>query len=1257
VEDPEPTEEAHETPPRDTDSHGSRRHRPRHSGGFLLESVFTPSAKRHSDGLIFLKHKADDKGKRKSEDGGLIVPKRRATHHHHRPKQSIGSSPLAIEQTQVLQGTAPPKGSEGAGLDGTTEPHVNGNGRKKTIKLDDAPSPHHHSRPNQRGQRASVPGIGFDTDPAQIVNLALNLSENRRRTISSGRFGPDSPRRIVSSGSASNGPADALNYVRQGGSLRQHLMQQRKMSRNISPSSTPVRKASMASPRLNGQTQRRSSKAVSNAIPDEASDEEIEYEISESTLARAAKARQHFELFYEYRRLISILPPLRHAPSKAPAADSEDVESYEPGRIYNPLQYIRNRKLRWREKSPLWSEADGWNDADKVRPWLDKVADDHKEPTNDPDECIRLPQLQDERHEPEEDSSPASDLRRPATNVSQKPRRPRMDWIISPPDLLADSFWLEQGLNKTKIEDRDGNKLYPRDAQLKFTGWRTRTPGILPVSSNESANVSADKLKSPPELPTFRSHSINRSERMGRGRKKHHLRDSIHTLSHSHSGSRDRPSRLLKVLTKSDSASSSSDSEAEGFRGRKKRIRNILDQDSEAISNAALEKQMLAMLEQDTVEDSSSSSLKKRQPSLNRDDTKQPTPYEFPSKEPSGEGVIFKSDVFKERNRSLPSMNKSKPVAVSSVRSSVEQERTRHSFEEMDSTAPNSPTANGFVPSIAINLSPPSSRSPSPTKKHLPARLFRADRSKSKQRHGISAEDFAVAVEENQERQGRSSAEAHRPNRHREGTSSPKTKRPSLTTEDTGPVDLRRTQSAQVKGSKPVPQPDSRIRGIFKGGRIAEIVGNEVSRVGDFIWKRDAPHHARAPSSASSIVSEESSPEYGVVGDGLTTPKAIPNASVRRITTAASEAERLSRKPTEKEAPKYHTSNLPTFRSPFKQEDQDGDVFKHPLASPQGDHISRQQVARRETSRHGRFERLAPPRIDIRDVSPGDSDTYEPNRWPGAERRDSYGFGQAMSANKRLNDALNNEGIVILDRPPVTGLASLDVSHAPSNRKPRIRDKRDWSISQRSMSTSREAPINRRDIARVRALLLSNGVKATEISRRSRLVRDPPPPWLLQIAKDANETLPPTSRKDEHVYAARILVREIDLGHSSHQEALEEFSNVTVPRLYGRLHDLDDLVSNSLTLRARSAGDDAGSQSAQLTTTRTLAVKQLNDGIDLVIRSRRRRLRWARRMGYFMLEWTVLGLMWWVWLVVMIYQFVKGSAMVVVRSVRWMLFL
>jgi len=179
-------------------------------------------------------------------------------------------------------------------------------------------------------------------------------------------------------------------------------------------------------------------------------------------------------------------------------------------------------------------------------------------------------------------------------------------------------------------------------------------------------------------------------------------------------------------------------------------------------------------------------------------------------------------------------------------------------------------------------------------------------------------------------------------------------------------------------------------------------------------------------------------------------------------------------------------------------------------------------------------------------------------------------------------------------------------------------------------------------------------VKAAEICRRAYLVRDPPANFLVQLAKEPHRPIP---RKEEHVVAARILVRDIDTTHKEHQDALEKFSNITIPALHSRLQDLDDLVSNSLVLRARSAADDAGAQSTQLTTTRTLAVKQLNDGIDLVIRRRRRRLRWARRLGYVLLEWTVLGLMWWVWLVVMVIKTVKGSVRAVVGVVRWMLFL
>ena len=76
-------------------------------------------------------------------------------------------------------------------------------------------------------------------------------------------------------------------------------------------------------------------------------------------------------------------------------------------------------------------------------------------------------------------------------------------------------------------------------------------------------------------------------------------------------------------------------------------------------------------------------------------------------------------------------------------RPSQEIKRPGRSSLEYDTTAPSSPSIHQF-PGIAINLSPPPSRSPSPTKKGFPLRInpFR-DRNQSKQRNGIDAADFA----------------------------------------------------------------------------------------------------------------------------------------------------------------------------------------------------------------------------------------------------------------------------------------------------------------------------------------------------------------------------------------------------------------------------------------------------------------------------------------------------------------------------------
>src|SRR5690606_21941745 len=64
---------------------------------------------------------------------------------------------------------------------------------------------------------------------------------------------------------------------------------------------------------------------------------------------------------------------------------------------------------------------------------------------------------------------------------------------------------------------------------------------------------------------------------------------------------------------------------------------------------------------------------------------------------------------------------------------------------------------------------------------------------------------------------------------------------------------LQRSDSSSIKGYRYPGTQESKLRGIFKGGRIAEIVGNEVSRVGDFIWKKDAPAPSQQPSVPSSV--------------------------------------------------------------------------------------------------------------------------------------------------------------------------------------------------------------------------------------------------------------------------------------------------------------------------------------------------------------------------------------------------------------------
>ena len=1224
----------------------NRRHGARNHGGFLLpdQHLQAPESERmRREGKDPRPH--GEILEKSNHEGGLFVSKKRSSIRGHRKEKSIGSSPLATNVTQANDDTSNAKPRKHRGS--ISESWANGS----------ALHPDPGSRSMDNGN--TTPALGFGTDPAQIVNLALNLGESRKRFASAGRVVSGSPVRSV--------VPDRQVGARQGGALRQHLLDQRRVSRNISPVNNERGKNSPTRLSRANDAARSTSHSTLNAVatPDDLDvDGELYLNASDATLVRVEKAKNFFETQYEYRRLLSNLPPLRaRKKSSAGARLVEDTST--SGRSYNPLQYIRNRKVRYREKEPINSEAEGWTDVEKVREWVNVVADSCNEPKDNPNNCVRLPQLRDRLDVSNTETSPSDPpqtLGNEGMLVPTKPKRPRMDWETKPADMLADAFWLEQGLNKALIEDKDGNKLYPRDTRFNFVGWRGSEreqvhEEDLPKRSAEDQGEAEEALEPRQQLPAFAS--TERDDNTHRKRSKI-LHDPI-AVRHSEEGSRERKSRWRPHWTRSGSTSSSSAADEEKSRGRKEAKRKAPNGDRHAISTAALEKQMLEAMERDKRKPLTQNAASTPERQIISKDTLDS--HRRTSEDPNEE----RPTVFTDREALTYSPSPDRPFksANHSPKGSPRSSRrpARLSLDQpsrprtsLDSTAPNTPAVPGFIPSISINLSPPASRSPSPTKsrKLLPTQFlpFSHNRNKSKHRSETETNDFAPDSLAASSRQVSSEVESRDSlEKRRDGTASPKSR---ILQENLvqSPAELSRANSTKL--SKHGNVSENKLRGIFKGGRIAELVGNEVSRVGDFIWKRDAPLNDSRPSTAGSTASEHSAGDLDTDTDN---PPQRTRTRLKRFRTSTDE-DMLDRYPTNPEPPRYYMTNLPTFKSPFQKEER---ADTSPDLSD-ADPISRQVSEQRQRGRSGRFERLAPPRIDVNGLSPSSAPS------PDSRRGSNFSESQRLGLPGEARD---------IRKPLVTGLTALDATRAASrspHRRPSGSDvQRHWSISSRSVSTNRSSIITNRDIARVRALLLSSGVKAQEINRRANGTQkdtyypEPYPQRFWDVFTQCNalrqegepefdiETLARVPKKELHVLAARLLIHTIDSHTAAFQTAATTFTNETLSPLYAKLSDLQKLVNDDLTPRVRTAGDDAGEFSAELTTTHTLAVKRLGEKIEGLARRRRRRSRWVRRLAFGGLEWVVLGVLWVVWFVVVCLRVVRGLVRGIVAVGKWIL--
>ncbi|KAL1961032.1 hypothetical protein VTO42DRAFT_4920 [Malbranchea cinnamomea] len=1045
-------------------------------------------------------------GKHSREDRDLFVQKRRRHGTASAGRFAPGGFPLA---QSVVTGGSP---SAGSGRDAAGLSPLPGDGD------DGAGGPHAGTRSSSAAAPRS-PGNardGFDEDTVQIVNLALSLSESRRRATVG--------RSLTNAG------------------LRDRRLSSAHRTSPAAKQSEPSWRDLVQSPREPSSARQRritSSPQVSDTAPDDSI-----YEFSDATLARAEKARKHFELFAEYLRLLPHLPPLRASPIARKSAEPE--QDHEPGRVYNPLQYIRNRKIRFREKSAINTEVCGWEDVDRVHRWVDDIVTSRETTGYEPDEYVRLPPIKPESDEQRNSIGALSPLSpsssRPADD-SNRPKRPRIDWIFTPAELLADAAWLEEDSNKLRIEDRDGNKIYPSETEFRVVSL----PGSLAhrpeTPPEEEQEVQRDHTSQQPEpLPSFISIASQSSHGVPRGRRRHRFSHSVSlspSPSHVRKSSKSRWHRALarsRSSSTSSSSSSSSDSEDGGWKRRLTKWYNQADEETEQTQYLAVP------------------------------GTQSPMDYKRRDKPLAPcEGSLGPLQDYRTAGLKIPSHRHTHSVASSASDNNGPASRQLSAADS--GSDPNLSAQAPCFPSIAINLSPPRTRSSSPSKNPLQHGLkpAKGGEQQSLQDHGAQ-EQGAVPLDFSPAR------------------------RPLSREERSRAYDIRRLESLPTKLRRGASHQESKIRGMFKGGRIAELVGNEVSKVGDFIRKKDGPAHSRS-SSLSSALSEYAAGEDGGKGKGR----------LHLIKTTSDTG--------------GHGSNGP-FTTPLDGPPEAADApgadrpssFDHPHAA---------QPANNGSGSVNQFK-----------------DTLKP--------------GEPSEARKVVFRSTSR------DRQPEMESGPSSAPPEQHSSRPQLTEAtRHWSMSSRSITKLAESSrVDKREIAAVRAHLLSSGTKALQICRTART-----PVCAAATPNDFSGSHLSTVTSREAVMVARSLMATFDSRTSDLRRSMITLSHDTVPSLVSDLERLETLITSNLTPRMRAMAAEADQLTGELTTTGTLAVKQLNDALDKSIRKRNRRFRRLSRLGFVLLEWFLVGAMWFAWMIVMTFKVVRGVWRGAISGIRWILWL
>ncbi|KAF4974157.1 hypothetical protein FZEAL_8922 [Fusarium zealandicum] len=1113
-------------------------------------------------------------------------------------------------QRRIPRSTAQQKGKDLLNPYSTTVPrdfglgiNPNGANRARVVSPDTSQEElsvtkrHDASRRGRRPQTAQQGTSPLDVDSTQIVNMALNLSESRRMASRRNASRTNPPRLAP------------VQETQTSSNLRAHLQQQRKTARGVSP----IPNQSL-SPRLPGV---RSSSPL-RAPFEPMTDVPYRYHVSASTRARVDKAKEHLELMVQYRRLLTVLPPLRMgydrpAGASPPGSPTEGKgfafgsrEFMIPlGREYNPLQYIRNRKVRARERMAVDGEKQGFADVESVKGWVDEASERASRDmlSSDSPALPLFPSAE------EVDPQLTSDS---AAKAALRARRPRVDWLIEPCDLIADAYWLEQDHHKQLIEDRFLGKIYPQTADISRPMSRQTDElgtGISPFITNTLEDTEGSVDAKDHKLSRIETES---SEAGHRDRAKQKLHDM--GSFHRHTGSAHIHHDFLRMRRGSISDSGSDNEvKSEGRNRRSRRKGTISSRDNEL-----LEKQMLEMIARETRQQRLSHVQETEAEYMPAESSASPE-QKPPAKPPS------------VRKWSLPEQSDSVPDQGVAESSSWPQQgrhagggsrRDRHQAEDIDSPQPMSPELNPqynlSAPPTGFDLSAPSSRSSSPSRNPF-SKVKQIFRDKTREEEEDQHVEAEVQSRRSSIPEPSSPTEATRPLPERRSSTS----RPSFE----GHRYQRSVGSIRPRGDDQVG-----LRGIFKGPRIDTVIRGGVSRLGDMLWKRDAP----LETSAEAFSTDESDNDQ--------------SKGRARLSLSLSRTNSRRNRPEPQHGTKHFLDAMPQFQHVADTHGQSG------LSDNQKSATDLKKLP----GSSSRVNINKPLRLDVSGVS----STAKPHKVEEAAPVEPD-VSESESCRESARDG--NHPV----EKNVEHVTPMVRFNEPDNFKARK-----WSIANQALP--QQGRLSKREIARLRTLILTSGIKAMEISRRAHEPRKPlakgslqtlgrspksniaSVPWVGIAKLTPKKSLPPDDAipYSDHVpLASRTLAVAIETSMEQWQTSADLFTAQTRPKLEERIWCVRSRIADELSGMTGEAADQADETGKDLALGQLLKIKHVLDLIEKLGRNRRRRFRWLRRGMWSTVEWVLVGFMWYVWFVVTIFRIFLGLGQGVWRGVRWLLWL